>query len=100
MGKKTSVNGEIYPNKSEVALKLSPLVGMNVMLNSEEGVSVTSIGSIKVVSTPEEPIILVLYTGMGLVTISNNKKMKEILVINDKGQARTLYSLVSDVLYF
>lgn len=95
-----SSNGNIVPNKAEIAWKISPLVGMNIMLNSDDGVSVTTVNSIKVISTHDDPLLLVLYTGMGLVTIDSNQKMKEILVINSSCSKMTLFSLISDIVYF
>ena len=96
-----SPNGEINQNKADVALALSPLIGMKIMLNSEEGVSVTTIDSLKVISSESDSMSIVLYTKMGTVTIHDNKKMKEILIINSiMGTVETMYSLVSDVFYF
>ena len=96
-----SPNGEIHQNKADVALALSPLIGMKIMLNYEEGVSVTTIDSLKVISSESDSMSIVLYTKMGTVTIHDNKKMKEILIINSiMGNVETMYSLVSDVFYF
>ena len=96
-----SPNGQIHQNKPNVASALSPLLRMKIMLNSEEGVSVTTIDSLKVISSESDSMSIVLYTKMGTVTIHDNKKMKEILIINSiMGNVETMYSLVSDVFYF
>ena len=93
MSKHSSV-GEICLNRVDAALKIAPLIGMTIMVHSDDSVSVTTINSIKVNSNS-----IVLYTGIGLVTIMDNTKMREVLVINSKGHVETLYSLISDVVY-